>query len=187
MNKLVDHLGIYIKSIEILLKQELFIPALSLMYSLIDHMAYLDMPDDQMDVKGTDFEKWCKDYLDLEALDIQAQDLYAARCGILHSAIAESRLSREISKEKIKVQEIYYVCGDKTIANFREKYNSSKEDNWKDTKNITHNYTVLKIEDLWSKLFKAFGKFGLEIDKDEKRKIIVIQRLNKFLIYFKLL
>jgi hypothetical protein len=72
------------------------LPALMLIYSTIDVMAWLDHDEEAKDVTRSDFLRWTETYLLPDSdLGCTAIDLYAARCAILHSYSAESRLSRE--------------------------------------------------------------------------------------------
>src|SRR5437773_3688345 len=72
------------------------IPALMLIYSGIDGMAYVSLPDNRPDVQRPDFEAWTTTYLLPDSgLPCTAVDLYAARCGLVHSQNVDSRLARQ--------------------------------------------------------------------------------------------
>jgi len=65
------------------------------------------MPVEGTNVKREDFVRWVNDYLLSESgLACNGDDLYGARCGLLHSYIAESTKSREGS-----AREINYLIG----------------------------------------------------------------------------
>jgi hypothetical protein len=71
------------------------IPALILVYSGIDGMAWLTMPDGHEDVRGADFQAWVKEYLLPDAgLACDEADLWAARCGLVHAQIMDSQSAR---------------------------------------------------------------------------------------------
>lgn len=67
-----------------------------LVYASIDIMAWLDLPSGQLETRDTDFISWAERYvLPDSKLECSAIDLYAARCGILHTMSPESRKSRQ--------------------------------------------------------------------------------------------
>lgn len=84
-----------------------YLPALVLVYAAIDALAWLDRRDHAADVERDDFQSWVNAYLLTNAnawlRPVTATDLYAARCAILHSQVAASRLSR-----KGEAREIWY-------------------------------------------------------------------------------
>jgi hypothetical protein len=80
-----------------------------LLYSAIDGMAWCVRQNLTGDVTEEDFEKWVEIYV-LEgpkAGDVTAVDLYAARCAMLHSQIAESRKSKNAI-----AREVHYIGDD---------------------------------------------------------------------------
>jgi len=72
------------------------LPTLVLIYASIDILASLIRPESQEDVSRSDYTAWVEKYL-LRAgsLPCTALEIYAARCALLHTYGAESRLSRE--------------------------------------------------------------------------------------------
>lgn len=73
-----------------------------LLYSLIDAMAWLWRDPSHADVTGPDFREWVGRYM-LPAADIHVstEDLYGARCGLLHSLTGESKKHRELKARKV--------------------------------------------------------------------------------------
>jgi hypothetical protein len=83
----------------------LAVPALVVLYALVDGMAWLYMPDGQDDVTKVDFEAWARDFLDPRArLHCTKMDLYGARCAVVHSQIMDSRLARQSSATHVWYQ-----------------------------------------------------------------------------------
>lgn len=84
------------QAITLSFNERLWLPTLVLMYALIDAMAWLSRDPAREDVTREDFIAWCDRYL-LVPPDpaCSGVDLYAARCGIVHSHVAESRLMRD--------------------------------------------------------------------------------------------
>lgn len=96
-----------ISSIQLCLENRFVAPSLMLIYAAIDIMAWLERDETHPDVQRDDFIRWVETYLlpDSQLL-CTAIELYAARCSLLHSYSAESRLSREG-----RASQIFYAWG----------------------------------------------------------------------------
>jgi hypothetical protein len=71
------------------------IPTILLLYTTIDIFASLARPTGQEDTDRDIFKDWVDKYmLPDSGLPCNADDIYAARCGLLHTLTAESRESR---------------------------------------------------------------------------------------------
>jgi hypothetical protein len=83
--------------------------ALILLYSAIDALAWASLSSG--DVTRSDFCNWVSQYMDPQSrLSCSSEDLYAARCGMLHSSTAESKMSREG-----RASELWYVTSPHSI------------------------------------------------------------------------
>lgn len=91
------------------------IPALVLLYSAIDIAAWL--ASDNADISSKKrFVKWVNRYMAPHTrLACSAQDLYGARCGMVHSFAAESSLSR-----RGEAKQILYAYGESDAAKLHE-------------------------------------------------------------------
>ncbi|PTR27884.1 hypothetical protein [Pseudomonas sp. GV085] len=79
--------------------------ALALVFSSIDKMAWLSSAN--IDHTRSDFTRWVDDYLlSAGSISLDAIDLYAARCGFLHTGSSESKLFRDG-----KAKQIFYSVG----------------------------------------------------------------------------
>jgi len=86
-------------------------PVLVLIYSTMDMMGWLIHPDGGKPAPGQDFKAWAEEYMKPGAsLGCSAEDLWGARCGILHTGSAESDHSR-----KGKAAPIAYALGGGTV------------------------------------------------------------------------
>ncbi len=84
------------KGINVTLEHECYASAVILILSAIDAMAYLTMPEGQQDVRPDDFIKWADQYIRFPGKDqLTGADLYGARCAMLHSFGAQSKMSRK--------------------------------------------------------------------------------------------
>ena len=94
------------EAIDLLVERQYVQSGLVVLYSTIDAAAWLGVTGDG-DVTRTDFVSWVEAYLlPGTSLRCTGLELYAARCGVLHSLTAFSRLSREG-----KVRTIGYARG----------------------------------------------------------------------------
>ena len=68
---------------------------LILTYSAMDAMAFLNMPPTQTEVVRKDFIEWASRYIRFPGTEqLTGEDLYGARCGLLHTYGTQSRLTR---------------------------------------------------------------------------------------------
>jgi hypothetical protein len=83
------------RPIRLLIDSECFPAAVTLIYSGMDAMAFLNMPSRQQDVTGKDFISWADRYISFPCREqVSGLDLYGARCGVLHAHGIKSKLSR---------------------------------------------------------------------------------------------
>jgi len=64
----------------------------------MDAMAFLSMPEGKQKVGRSDFKAWVKKYLETDSVQpyqYNEDDLYGARCGIVHTHGVKSGLTRE--------------------------------------------------------------------------------------------
>ena len=91
-------------SIRILLDAGHTRPALVLLYSGIDVSASLVRLETEPDTNRGHFKKWAEDYMiGPSQLTVGSEDLYGARCGLLHTHSPSSRDSRQA-----KARELFY-------------------------------------------------------------------------------
>jgi hypothetical protein len=91
MEHFYKHMGDLVESIEDCAAKYRVLPCLTLLYSGMDVMASLDAEPNESNRKS--FVKWVDNYLLRDkAIQCDAIDLYAARCGIVHTFTANSDL-----------------------------------------------------------------------------------------------
>ena len=96
-------------AIRLCMANQLTVPAIILIYTGIDFLASLTRPEGQQEVKSDDFIRWAEQYMSCkETLGVRGIDLYAARCGVVHSYRISSRLYR-----RAKANRIAYAWGRK--------------------------------------------------------------------------
>jgi hypothetical protein len=139
-----------IESIENSIRERKIMSSLILLYSAIDSFSHL--ANRTNDITRNVFinwtEKWMISYSNLPCSGI---DLYAARCGILHELISESKLS----KDK-KAKQIFYAWGNADINILKETIkNSDNEDEC----------LALKLEEIFDAFKIGMSKCYEEISK----------------------
>ena len=95
------------KGIDLCWEQRLHRSTLTLLYSGMDALAWLTCDVGQQDVERKDFINWVERYfLPGSNLPCTALDLYAARCGLLHSLTPDASIIR-----RRQARQIYYAVG----------------------------------------------------------------------------
>jgi len=90
--------------IHVCLKNNAPTGAVLLTYCAMDAMAFLSMPAGKQKVGRSDFKNWIEKYMKTDPAQpyqYDKEDLYGARCGIVHTYGAESDLSKENKCKKI--------------------------------------------------------------------------------------
>ena len=84
-----------LRGIEVCIKHQCLVSAVSLMFAAIDAVSALNRAIEKDDTDRSEFKKWVRDYL-LPGSDLRCDesDLYAARCGVLHTYSSASRDAR---------------------------------------------------------------------------------------------
>lgn len=101
-NRLLNALAEIVAAIDDNLAAGRSVPALLLLYAGIDLLAWLEAPGDQTELRGSDFKSWCLRYLLPESgLECNANELWAARCALLHNVAAEARELRKAGTRTI--------------------------------------------------------------------------------------
>jgi hypothetical protein len=151
-----------ISSIELCRKEQFITPSLMLAYATIDIMAWLNRDVSHLDVQRSDFIKWVDTYLlPNSQLSCTAIDLYAARCSLLHSYSAESRLSREG-----KASQLLYAWG---VADEQELQKLIDLEGSRDAK-------AVQVEKLLAALKKGVEQFISNVVHNK----LVLHRADKF-------
>ncbi len=87
---------------------------LILIYTLIDVSAFLDLPPNNRHSSGTAFVSWSNRYLQPQAsLGVSSDDLWIARCGIIHGLMGG--LDKASKKSTEGRAEIHYAYGSHPI------------------------------------------------------------------------
>lgn len=154
------------EAIQLTLDAKKQLPTLILIYSSIDILAWLNRPSTHPDVVRSDFISWVDNYLLPDSnLHCSSIDLYAARCGIIHSYAAESKLSREG-----KAKQIWYTWGKGEVKRLESRIKQAKLDNIA---------VAVQIEELFNALKSGLVRFITSLDADPNHAKSVYERAHR--------
>lgn len=137
--------------------------ALMLVYATIDQLAWLSVPDDESN--GKQFKEWVRRYLLVDASscipdDVTPEDIWGARCGLLHTGTAESR---EFNQLRARHKLYYTFGGQEAISHEPDEI-------------------FVSLEGLMFATLKASLSFKEELENDQAQKAITYQKMNKLFI-----
>ncbi len=144
--------------------ENMIMPALVLVYSAIDSVSWLASENENQAV-GERFQVWVDIWmLQKYPLPCTAEELYAARCGILHTLTPNTKLS-----ERKGVRQISYAWG---IA---------KQKDLEESLNLLDypEYVAVHVNDIVSSFKNGFADFIEAIQSDESKKELFIQKSGK--------
>jgi hypothetical protein len=152
-------------TVSVLVKTNHYLQALVILYAAIDTLAWSNLSTG--DVTKSNFVTWVTTYIDPTRFGCTADDLYAARCGLLHSGAAESRMSREG-----QASELWYVTSPNSVAILEDSI-----------RNKGANAKVVIVTDLIDAFFAGFQKFSDELAVQDQRRSEVTERIKPWLTF----
>lgn len=142
------------------LKNNMNMPALILIYTAIDSASWI-ASDDPNEAVGTRFQNWVNKWmLKSKRLKCSAEELYAARCGVLHTLTPNSKLS-----ENKGVRKIAYAWGKAKHEDLEESISSIS---------MSKSIVSIHINDLYWAFREGFADY-LELvfsNKESKEKFL---------------
>ena len=157
--------------IDACIEKKLNTPALILIYSGIDTTGWLDSGEEFS--TRTSFKNWVDAYLlKAKPLRCTSLDLYAARCGLLHTFTPDSQLS-----SSGKARRIYYAWGTGNVQDLQRTI---------DYTNKFEEYVAVHVNDLYEALQLGLIRFNEELENDPDRKVRVCKKVDKFFAGFSL-
>ena len=128
--------------------------ALQLMYAAIDSLAKLGLPEGKLESTRQDYAEWCEKYLKFNCSErVAGLEWFAARCGLLHSYTAESKLSKDR-----KARMIGYHDGEGPDIVYRP--DASKD------------LVMVRVEGLIEAFYKALDAFVVDLYVNRNKDII---------------
>jgi|GEM_PF-618300 len=169
-------------TIDRLSKEGNFLPALILIYTTIDILSWLDLgdvPDDMKYSVSSVFKGWVNKYVleDHPSLNCTADDLYAARNGLVHTGTPESRDYHRSKTVKL----IRYAAGyQSNLGNHAVSIYSGPHDEHHPFERDNGRQVVVKIADLSKALREGARKFTQYFESDPNKRKIVYSRVNRY-------
>lgn len=155
-----------VKSVNLLYRNGLHIPSVMMTYAAIDILAALARPANAQETSGANFRAWVDQYLlPGSRLKCNADDIWGARCGLLHAYVPESRHSRDG-----KARKLVYVIGvlDESARGT--------------TQFVLGEYVTVVSQDLFDALSKGLQRFMDAFEADPELRDRVARRTCEFLV-----
>ena len=135
-------------------------PALIMIYSAIDSVSWL-ATENKNDKVGDRFKAWVDNWM-LKAfhLPCSSEELYGARCGILHTLTADSTLS-----EKKNIRCIYYAWGNSETDDLETTFDDLNRSD----------LVAVHLEDLYEAFKLGMANFLENVTKDKE----LTEKINK--------
>lgn len=165
MNKFDSFIQDQINALSLLHKKGLVTPLLMLLYATIDILSFVTDTENKSKI-GERFQCFVEKYTIKYLHTINAEDLWGARCGLLHTNRPDSDFSR-----RGKAREILYSLG---IASHEVAREVIRKDGKIDR------YVALKIEDLLSALSRTIDEIKKEMESNHEFAKLVNQRSGMF-------
>jgi glycogen debranching enzyme len=162
---LLTNMMLLTSGIKACMEKQAVIPALVLIYSAVDTTCWLDSTEAFS--TRNDFIRWVENYLlKVKPMKCTAIDLYAARCGLLHTSTPDSQLS---SSGKARV--INYAWGKAKVEDVQRLI---------DLKNRSNESVAVHVNELYQAWLSGLALWGQDLDKDSDRSDRVLAKAKKF-------
>ena len=161
------NIGELITTINCCLNNKWNLPSLILIYSGIDIMAWLNLPSNRERNTKADFIEWTTKYLlSNSKLKCSADDLYGARCALVHTYTAESH-----SSQRGNAKVIYYAWGDRSSNELQQIINE-----------MGYRGIAMHIKELFDAFVNGVELFRKDLSNNTEKAQLVYKRTNKFFI-----
>jgi hypothetical protein len=154
-----------ITAINYCILEKLTMPALVLIYSAIDSVSWVSSDNENQQVKQR-FQTWVDTWmLQKYSLPCTSLELYAARCGILHTLTPDSDLSK-----KKGVRRIAYAWG-----------TAKQKDLDEAIKLVDYpGLVAVHIDDIYQSFLNGFTDYLNSIQKDVDKRALYSQKASKY-------
>jgi hypothetical protein len=135
--------------------------ALVLLYSGMDAMTFMNLPAGQTGSTRKDYIAWAEQYIRFPCHEqLTGVELYAARCGVLHTFTPDSDLSR-----KGKARRIVYVNQHTPEV----RYDAA----------VASDVVVVSVHGLYTAFVNGVQQFLKDLRTDSARETLALERLDK--------
>jgi hypothetical protein len=165
LSPLYKNILLLASGIEACIEKKVNTAALILIFSGIDTVGWLDSTEEF--ATRTSFTKWADTYLlSAKPLACTSLDLYAARCGLLHTFTPDSKLRSEG-----KARYIIYAWGTASVEELQRSIDLTKN---------ADKYVALHVNDLYETWQSGVSRFCEEVEKDPERKARIYKKADQF-------
>ena len=164
-NKLNRFIFDQIESLRCLYNKRLFMPFLMILYATIDIFGFVTASD-ETDPPGQRFRSFVNNYMIKYLKDVSPDDLWGARCAILHTGTPESDHSR-----KNKARQILYSWGTAEISLTKKVILKS---------DTPEKYVAVTIENLSEALMSSLCDLQDIIEKDPSLNNLWGEKIKRF-------
>jgi hypothetical protein len=149
-------------------KEHMILPALILIYTAIDSVSWLASEDPSEEV-GFRFKKWVNIWmLNNSKLKCSAEELYAARCGVLHTLTPNSTLT-----DKKGVRKIAYAWGKAKHEDLEESISALS---------MSKNVASVHLEDLFWCFRNGFADYLEQVFSSDKERENFLLKSNQHFV-----
>ena len=161
----VDQFGMQaIDAIKHLVVANRYLQALVVLYSAIDTLAWASLSSG--DVTRSDFCHWVDAYMTPQVqIGCTSEDLYGARCALVHSSTPESRMSREG-----RARELWYVTSPHSVDRLQSY-----------SQKVGAKAKIVHFTSLVAAFTDGAMKFSQELASDPARDAICTERMKRWL------
>ena len=154
----------FIEAIVILFQQGYMISGLKLLLSALDTMAFLTTGEDN---SGEEFKAWLARYVDLRSVEIDSDELWEHRCGLLHMTHFHSKA---VNKGKVKF----------LVPSYREAPQEYKDLVRAEMDALYGtNYKFYSVQKLFEAVCVGVDKFIAEVNSDSALRAVVKSNLGE--------
>jgi hypothetical protein len=162
---LIDFLQNQILAIEALWEANLQIPTLMLIYATLDTIGFIRTGGSEGEARPR-FLDFVDHYIVKHLRGITNNDLWGARCAILHTVIPESS-----SSTNLQAKEILYSWGTASTELLNQVLADAPE---------PHKFVAMSVEDLMVALGNGMDEFLTDLEKDSDVYKVCTERVGKF-------
>ena len=163
MDNFLRNISSVLSAVDLCIEKQQTLPALILLYSCIDTLGSLE--GDENEGNRRSFIQWTENYLlKGKELACTAEELYAARCGILHTLSPEARLYR-----KRKVRRIGYTFERAKTDDLNQALEKMNE----------NSLVVISVNDLKDALELGITEYMVDIENDLERQVKVFKNATQ--------
>lgn len=159
--------GQLLKAVALCIKEKLQLPALVLMYSTMDTMGWLYSDDPKAKI-NENFKRWVSEYVtDGSQLRCTPDDLWGARCALLHTFTPDSDLS-----DRGKVRKICYGWGNASISQLHALIDGMP--------GAAEKYVGVHVDELFGRLCDGMTRFLDDLDANPELAGRVYEKSDRF-------